>query len=139
MELVPSNKYKAQPKILRYYVTFVVLMLITPTIVAVIHNDWFWGQYTIQMQVPARIRQQYPSYSFNIGIFTTFEDAGYTHHEINWIITALITHISLSVIYGLINLGYCNKKLLGYSELLLVISSGKIHLRYYLRDLFVMK
>eukprot|EP01084_Bolivina_argentea_P072091 130933_1 len=132
------TKINTQPdKLSRIYNGMVFIILIGPTIFALIQNRWFMGQYTIQMQVSRDIRHQYPRGKFSIGIYSIFEDIGYSLDDINIVIFFGAMHIILSVLYGSLSLGFCADKikLKRLSELLFMVSAAsgfwlQMHLYY---------
>ena len=93
----------------KIYFLLIILLLNTPTIIGIIHNRWFYGQYTIQMQVAKSTRLEYPSGTFSIGIYSTNSDIGYSKDNCEVVIHFGLTHVTLSLVCGFINLGICKK------------------------------
>mmetsp|Transcript_641 Transcript_641/g.952 ORF Transcript_641/g.952 Transcript_641/m.952 type:complete len:280 (-) Transcript_641:147-986(-) len=91
------------------FFTIVYAVLVAPTVFAIVLNRWFYGEYTIQMQVSRNTRDEYPVGHTPFSVYETSSDVGYSHDERYEVMVGGIIYLVFTAIYGLTNLGYCQQ------------------------------
>ena len=62
------------------------------------------------MQLPTKVRNEYPSGTILIGIYSPFKDVNYSKDDVYEVVSCGMLHIICTALYGLINLGYFKKQ-----------------------------